>query len=95
MCLRGKALVLHIQASSHVSCSLGVKRNVLFVLAIAENAVDAAAFKPHNIIRSHKGLTVEIGNTDAEGRLVLGDALSYAAARHGPHTVIDMVRANA
>ncbi len=44
----------------------------MFVLAIAENAVDALSYKPHNILRSHKGLTVEVSNTDAEGRLVLG-----------------------
>ena len=69
---------------------LGIKRNVAAVLAIAENAIGENAFKPHNIIRSHKGLTVEIKNTDAEGRLVLADALSYAQARLKPHTIIDL-----
>ena len=69
---------------------LGVKRNVVAVLAVAENAIDANAFKPHNILRSHKGLTVEIKNTDAEGRLVLADALSYAQQRVAPHTIIDL-----
>jgi leucyl aminopeptidase len=63
---------------------------VLFVAAAAENAIDALAYKPHAILRSHKGLTVEIGNTDAEGRLVLADALSFAQSRHRPHTVVDM-----
>lgn len=69
---------------------LGVKRNVVAVLAVAENAVGEHAFKPHNIIRSHKGLTVEIKNTDAEGRLVLADALSFAQTRVEPHTIIDL-----
>ena len=69
---------------------LGVKRNVVAVLAVAENAIDANAFKPHNILRSHKGLTVEIKNTDAEGRLVLADALSFAQQRVSPHTIIDL-----
>jgi leucyl aminopeptidase len=69
---------------------LGVRRNVVAVLAIAENAIGENAFKPHNIIRSHKGLTVEIKNTDAEGRLVLADALSFAQARVAPHTIIDL-----
>jgi leucyl aminopeptidase len=69
---------------------LGVKRNVVAVLAVAENAIDANSFKPHNIIRSHKGLTVEIKNTDAEGRLVLADALSFAQSRVKPHTIIDL-----
>lgn len=70
--------------------ALGVKRNVVAVLAVAENAIGEHAFKPHNILRSHKGLTVEIKNTDAEGRLVLADALSFAQARVAPHTVIDL-----
>ena len=70
--------------------ALGCKRNIAAVLAIAENAIGENAFKPHNIIRSHAGLTVEIKNTDAEGRLVLADALSYAQARLRPHTIIDL-----
>ncbi|MFV0295260.1 MAG: leucyl aminopeptidase family protein [Hyphomicrobiaceae bacterium] len=48
------------------------------ILAIAENAVAGDAFRPGDIIRSRSGKTVEIGNTDAEGRLVLADALSLA-----------------
>ena len=44
-----------------------------------ENAVSGNAFRPGDILRSRKGLTVEIGNTDAEGRLILGDALTRAA----------------
>ena len=69
---------------------LGLKRNVVFVAAVAENAIGSRSYKPKNIIRSHKGLTVEIGNTDAEGRLVLADALSLGQSRHRPHTIIDM-----
>lgn len=48
------------------------------VLPIVENAVAGNAFRPGDIYRSRKGLTVEIGNTDAEGRLILADALAYA-----------------
>ena len=69
---------------------LGLARNVVAVLAIAENAIGEHAYKPHAILRSHAGLTVEVKNTDAEGRLVLADALSYAQARHAPHTIIDL-----
>lgn len=47
-------------------------------LAVAENAISADAFRPGDIITSRKGLTVEIDNTDAEGRLVLADALTRA-----------------
>ena len=49
------------------------------LLAIAENAVSANAYRPGDILQSRAGLTVEIDNTDAEGRLVLGDALTRAA----------------
>jgi leucyl aminopeptidase len=44
-----------------------------------DNSIDAASFRPGDVVRSRKGLTVEIGNTDAEGRLVLADALAYAS----------------
>jgi leucyl aminopeptidase len=45
---------------------------------IVENAISASAFRPGDVYKSRKGLTVEIGNTDAEGRLILADALSLA-----------------
>jgi leucyl aminopeptidase len=54
-----------------------------------ENSVDANAFRPGDICRSRKGLQVEIGNTDAEGRLVLADALTAAEAGE-PDLVIDL-----
>jgi leucyl aminopeptidase len=69
---------------------LGVKRNVVFVLAVAENAIGSRAYKPHAVIRSHAGKTVQISNTDAEGRLVLADALSLVRQRHSPEVIIDM-----
>ena len=49
------------------------------LIPAVENAVSGAAFRPGDILKSRKGLTVEIGNTDAEGRLILGDALTRAA----------------
>ena len=53
-----------------------------------ENAISGSAFRPGDVLRTRKGLTVEIGNTDAEGRLVLCDALAYAVERQ-PATIID------
>ena len=44
----------------------------------AENAIAGNAFRPGDVVHTHKGLTVEIDNTDAEGRLLLCDALSIA-----------------
>ena len=48
------------------------------LIPAAENAISGRAFRPGDVLKSRKGLTVEIGNTDAEGRLVLADALALA-----------------
>ncbi len=58
------------------------------LLPVAENAISGNAFRPGDILKSRKGLTVEIGNTDAEGRLILGDALARAA-EDNPELIID------
>ncbi|MBP8808987.1 MAG: leucyl aminopeptidase family protein [Kofleriaceae bacterium] len=59
------------------------------VLAIAENAIAAGSYKPDDILRMHSGKTVEINNTDAEGRLLLGDGVSWAARELGADLIID------
>ena len=56
----------------------GLDVRLRVVLPIVENAISAPSFRPGDVIRSRKGLTVEIGNTDAEGRLILADALALA-----------------
>ncbi len=56
----------------------GLKVRLRILLPIVENAVSAPSFRPGDIYPSRKGLTVEIGNTDAEGRLILADALALA-----------------
>jgi leucyl aminopeptidase len=58
------------------------------LLPVAENAISGNAFRPGDILKSRKGLTVEIGNTDAEGRLLLGDALAKAG-EDGPELILD------
>jgi len=58
------------------------KKNLLFVLGIAENAIGPAAYKPGDVIIGYAGKSVEIGNTDAEGRLVLADALAYVVGNY-------------
>lgn len=63
-----------------------------FYLPLAENAVDALSFRPGDVLHARSGKTVEIHNTDAEGRLVLGDALDVAVTQKGkdkPRLVID------
>ena len=68
----------------------GLKVNIVCALALAENAIGSKAVKPLTIVKSHKGITVENNNTDAEGRLVLGDAMSYVQKEYKPKTVIDV-----
>lgn len=56
---------------------LGLKINLVCTMGLVENSISANAYRPSDIIKTYKGITVEIGNTDAEGRNVLADALSY------------------
>lgn len=70
---------------------MGAKLNVRLRVLIpaVENSISANAFRPGDVLTSRKGLTVEIGNTDAEGRLVLADALALAD-EETPDMLIDM-----
>ncbi len=63
--------------------------NLLGVIASTENLLGSRAYKPGDVIRTYKGLTVEVVNTDAEGRIILADALAYAAERK-PAEIIDL-----
>jgi probable aminopeptidase NPEPL1 len=67
----------------------GVAHELSLVLCIAENAVDSKSYKPDDILRMHSGKTVEINNTDAEGRLLLGDGVSWSARELGAEVIID------
>ena len=72
------------------AASINLKANIVVVVPTTENAMDAYSYKPGDVYRSHFGKTVEITNTDAEGRLVLADALSYGQKRFEPDRIIDM-----
>jgi leucyl aminopeptidase len=69
---------------------MGAKLPVRLHLLVpaVENAISGGAFRPGDILKSRKGLTVEIGNTDAEGRLILADALTRAAEEK-PELIVD------
>ena len=69
--------------------AMALKLNVVAIIPSSENLPDGAASKPGDIVKSMAGLTIEILNTDAEGRLVLCDALTYAA-KFKPDSVIDI-----
>ena len=62
---------------------------ISLLLCLAENAIGPSAYKPDDVLTLHSGLTVEINNTDAEGRLLLADGCSYAARVLGADTVLD------
>ena len=70
--------------------ALNLKKNIIFAVGIAENAISAQAYKPGDVISGYAGKSVEIGNTDAEGRLVLADALSYLVKNYKPARIIDL-----
>jgi leucyl aminopeptidase len=84
--MAGGAAVL---AGTAAIAELGLPIRVLTVLAAAENLVSGESFRPGDILRAANGKTIEITNTDAEGRLVLADALWYAR-REGATHVLDI-----
>ncbi|MFO1133311.1 MAG: leucyl aminopeptidase family protein [Hyphomicrobiales bacterium] len=82
----GAATVLGL-AQMIMAAKLRVRLRVL--IPAVENAIAGNAFRPGDVLKSRKGITVEIGNTDAEGRLVLGDALALAD-EDTPDLLVDM-----
>jgi leucyl aminopeptidase len=67
----------------------GLKLRLRVLIPAVENAIASNAFRPGDVLKSRKGITVEIGNTDAEGRLVLADALALAD-EEAPDLLVDM-----
>jgi len=82
----GAATVL---ALAHMLMDRGARVKLRVLLPAVENAISGAAFRPRDIYRSRKGVSVEIGNTDAEGRLILADALALAD-EEAPELIVDM-----
>jgi leucyl aminopeptidase len=72
----GAATVLGL---AYMIMSLNMPLQLRVLIPAVENSVAGNAFRPQDVLQSRKGLSVEINNTDAEGRLVLADALAYAA----------------
>ena len=67
----------------------GLPLNLVVVVPAVENAIDGNAYRPSDVITSMSGKTIEVGNTDAEGRLILCDALTYAQ-RFEPQALLDV-----
>lgn len=72
------------------AAGLKLKRRLIGVIPLVENMVSGQAARPGDIVRTFSGKTVEIGNTDAEGRLILADAMAYADWRFKPEVMIDV-----
>ncbi len=68
----------------------GVRRRVVGLLPLAENAFGGSSYRPGDVVRHYGGRTTEVANTDAEGRMVLADALAYAHDRLDPAAVVDV-----
>jgi leucyl aminopeptidase len=85
--MAGGAVVIAVLAALS---SLGVPHRVTGLVAAAENMPSGSAYRPGDVITQYGGRTVEVLNTDAEGRLVLADALAYAAATLEPDQLIDI-----
>lgn len=85
--MAGAATVL---GTLRAAAELKLKKNVIGVIAAAENAISAKSFRPGDVFFSHSGKSVEISNTDAEGRLVLADALSYLQNKYPVSRIIDL-----
>ncbi|MCJ2076770.1 leucyl aminopeptidase family protein [Methylobacterium sp. E-016] len=75
-------------AAADMAMGAGLRLRLRLLIPAVENAISGEAFRPGDVIRSRAGLTVEIGNTDAEGRLILADALALADA-DAPELLID------
>jgi leucyl aminopeptidase len=85
--MTGAGVVLAVMgALADLDCSV----RVTGLLACAENSIGANAIRPGDVLRHYGGRTTEVLNTDAEGRLVLADALAYAAAELAPDVLVDV-----
>ncbi len=79
----------NILGLAHTVIDAGLKVRLRVLIPIVENSIAGAAFRPGDVLPSRAGISVEIGNTDAEGRLILADALSLAD-EEAPELMIDM-----
>lgn len=86
MDMSGGAAVIHALAAA---ARLKLKKNIVVLVPAVENMMSGESYRPGDIIRSMSGKTIEVLNTDAEGRIILADALHYAK-RYKPSLVIDV-----
>ena len=85
--MTGAAVVLSVMAALE---AVGCPVKVVGLLACAENAVSGSSMRPGDVLRHYGGRNAEVTNTDAEGRLVMADALAYAVAELAPAALVDV-----
>ncbi|MFH1769632.1 MAG: leucyl aminopeptidase, partial [Parcubacteria group bacterium] len=86
MDMAGGAAVIHTVITASL---LKIKKNVIGLVPAVENMPSGSSYKPSDVLRSMSGQTIEVINTDAEGRIILADALTYAE-KYKPKLVIDI-----
>ena len=70
--------------------NLEVKANVIGLVPCVENMPSSSSYRPGDIVRMYNGKTVEVINTDAEGRLILADSIAYGIEKYNPNSIIDL-----
>ncbi|AEI50333.1 leucyl aminopeptidase [Runella slithyformis] len=83
----GAAAVL---GTIEAAAKLQLPVHLIGIIPATENSIDGLATKPGDVVGSYSGKTIEIIDTDAEGRVILADALSYLVRNHQPDTIIDL-----
>ncbi len=78
----------HVLGLAHLIISLKLPIRLRVLIPAVENSISGESYRPSDILKSRKGITVEVGNTDAEGRLILADTLTYAC-EDNPKLLID------
>lgn len=79
-----------VAAIINCAAELNIKKNIIAIIPLVENMIGPDAYKPGDVFESYSKKTVEIRNTDAEGRLILADALAYTVDKHKPNLMIDI-----
>ena len=67
-----------------------LKVNVVGIIAACENSISGRSYKPGDVIRARNGMTIEVDNTDAEGRITLADAVNYGVTEYDPEFIVDL-----
>ena len=86
MDMSGGAAVIHAVA---LAAKLGLNKNIIGLVPAVENMPSGSSYRPGDILKTMSGKTIEVLNTDAEGRIILADALAYAG-RYKPRLVVDV-----